>query len=101
MVVLDDLLKACLQSSETGKIGFPFIALARLTSVSPSDSCTMFIPLTLALYYISTVIIEGQHQCFVMSISLTEPDKSTSRAEERSPDYLHFKAVETAGWGLP
>ena len=60
----------------------------------------MFILLTPALYFITTVIIEVYLSvCFTESISLRGIGKSTSRTEISSPSSLYLKAVKGAHIG--
>ena len=59
----------------------------------------MCIPLTLVLYFLTTVIVEVYSHCFTESVSLRDIGKSTSRAEISSPSSLYFKAVKGAHIG--
>ena len=59
----------------------------------------MCIPLTLVLYFLTTVKIvniEVYSQCFTESVSFRDIGNSTSRAEISNPSSLFFKAVKRA-----
>ena len=76
-----------------------YIERTQLTIFSLLVRYTMSMLWTPLLYFITTVIIEVNLQCFTDSVSLRDIDKPTSRAEVSSPSSLYFKAVKGAHLG--
>ena len=76
-----------------------YIERTELTVVSLLFRYTTCLPSTSVLYFLTTVIIEVNSQCFTESVSLIDIGKSTSRAEISSPSSLYFKAVKGAHIG--